>query len=72
MENSQEIKLKYEFTEDEVSYLLNAVNNQNPSEIQHKMIEESKMVLHIVNLLKSPLNLNELKKKDRRKPNNTG
>lgn len=67
-----EQKLKYEFTEDEVSYLLNAVNNQNPVDIQHKMIEESKMVLHIVELLKSPLNLNELKRKDRRKPNNTG
>ena len=66
------MKLKYEFTEEEVSYLLNAVNNQNPVDIQHKMIEESKMVLHIVELLKSPLNLNELKRKDRRKPNNTG
>ena len=66
------IKLKYEFTQDEVDYLLNAVNNQNPLDIQHKMIEESKMVLHIVELLKSPLNLKDLKQVDRRKPNNTG
>lgn len=67
-----EQKLKYEFAQDEVDYLLNAVNNQNPVDIQHKMIEESQMVLHIVNLLKSPLNLKDLKQVDRRKPNNTG
>ena len=66
------MKLKYEFEQEEVDYLLNAVNNQNPLDIQHKMIEESQMVLHIVNLLKSPLNLKDLKQADRRKPNNTG
>ncbi len=62
-----EPKLKYEFTEDEVSYLLNAINNQRSLEAPNKMIEESNKVLHIVNLLKSPLNLKDLKI-DRRKP----
>ncbi len=62
-----EPKLKYEFTVDEVSYLLNAINNQRSLETPNKMIEESNKVLHIVNLLKSPLNLKDLKR-DRRKP----
>lgn len=54
-------KLKYEFTEDEVSFLLNAVNGQEVSGIQ-----SAQYLVHIVNLLKEPLNLSELKK-DRRK-----
>jgi len=56
-------KLKYEFTEDEVSFLLNAVNKQETTGIQG-----AQYLMHIVNLLKEPLNLHELKK-DRRKPN---
>ncbi|MCK5604948.1 hypothetical protein KAR91_23865 [Candidatus Pacearchaeota archaeon] len=56
-------KLKYEFTEDEVSFLLNAVNSQDAAGIQG-----SQYLVHIVELLKYPLNLHELKK-DRRKLN---
>ncbi|MCK5607956.1 hypothetical protein KAR91_39110 [Candidatus Pacearchaeota archaeon] len=57
-----EPKLKYEFTEDEVSFLLNAVNSQETTGIQ-----AAQYLVHIVNLLKEPLNLHELKK-DRRNP----
>ncbi len=55
-----EPKLKYEFTEDEVSFLLNAVNSQETTGIQ-----AAQYLVHIVDLLKEPLNLHELKR-DRR------
>lgn len=57
-----EPKLKYEFTENEVSFLLDALNNKHFSGIK-----PAHDLLGIVNKLKSPLNLHELKK-DRRKP----
>lgn len=57
-----EPKLKYEFTQEEVNFILNAINEQNISGI-----EPAQILTNIVNLLKNPLNLKELKK-DRRKP----
>lgn len=60
------MKLKYEFTEEEVSFLLDAINCKHFSGIK-----PAHDLLNIVNKLKSPLNLKDLKQ-DRRKPNNTG
>ncbi len=56
-----EPKLKYEFTEDEVSFLLDAVNCKHFSGIK-----SAYDITNIIDKLKSPLNLKELKK-DRRK-----
>lgn len=55
-------KLKYEFTQEEVNFILNAINEQHISGI-----EPAQILTHIVDLLKNPLNINELKV-DRRKP----
>ena len=54
-------KLKYEFTEDEISFLLDAVNCKHFSGIK-----PAHDLLHIVGLLKAPLNLKDLRR-DRRK-----
>jgi hypothetical protein len=55
-------KLKYEFAEDEVNFLLDALNTKNISGIKPAHI-----LLGIVEKLKNPLNIHELKRKDRRK-----
>ena len=60
------LKLKYEFTEDEVSFLLDAVNCKH-----FEGIKSAYDITNIIDKLKSPLNLKDLKM-DRRKPNNTG
>ena len=62
-----EPKLKYEFTEDEVSFLLDAVNCKHFSGIK-----SAYDITNIIDKLKSPLNLKDLKQADRRKSNNTG
>ena len=56
-----EPKLKYEFTQDEVSFLLDAVNCKHFSGIK-----SAYDITNIIDKLKSPLNLKDLKK-DRRK-----
>lgn len=61
------MKLKYEFTEDEVSFLLDALNTKHISGIK-----PAHELLNIVNILKSPLNLKDLKPLDRRNHNQTG
>ncbi len=61
-----EHKLKYEFTDDEVNFLLDAVNCKHFSGIK-----TAYDITNIIDKLKSPLNLKDLKH-DRRKPNNTG
>ena len=59
-------KLKYEFTEDEVSFLLDAVNCKHFSGIK-----SAYDITNIIDKLKSPSNLKDLKQ-DRRKPNQQG
>ena len=61
-----EQNLKYEFTEEEVSFLLDAVNCKHFSGIK-----SAYDITNIIDKLKSPLNLKDLKR-DRRKTNNTG
>lgn len=48
-------KLKYEFTEDEVNYLINAINGQ-----QLCGLKSAQQLMHMVALLQKPLNLKEL------------
>ena len=59
-----ESKLKYEFTQEEVSFLLDAVNCKHFSGIK-----PAHDLLNIVNILKAPLNLKDLKPIDRRNQN---
>jgi hypothetical protein len=53
------MKLKYEFSQDEVNYLLNAVNRS-----QFAGVEGAKNLLHITQLLKIPLNIEEFEKEN--------
>lgn len=50
-------KLQYEFTGEEANYLLTAVNR-----MQIAGVEAAKSLMHMVTLLKSPINSEELEK----------
>lgn len=62
-----ESKLKYEFTQEEVDFILNAMNERHISGI-----EPAQILTRIVDLFKKPLNLHDFSKVDRRKPPQPG
>lgn len=49
--------LKYELTQEEVNYLLTAINR-----VQFSGIQAAKSLLHVQNKLQNPLNIEELEK----------
>jgi hypothetical protein len=51
------MKYRYELTEDVVNYLLQAVNR-----VQISGVQQAQSLLQIVDILKSPLNADELEK----------
>lgn len=56
------MKLKYEFTEDEMHYLLTAINNQ-----QISGVKSAQSLLRMVAILNNPLNAKEFNQQNERK-----
>lgn len=56
------MKLKYELTEDEMHYLLSAINSQ-----QISGVKSAQSLLHMVSVLNNPLNAKEFNQQNEKK-----